>query len=503
MLFTRQRTLELFVISVISTLALVLRLWGLNTKEFWYDEAYTGIMLKLPYGSLNNLLMHDVHPPVYIHLLRAWTFILGDSDFNIRLLSVVTGVLLVIASYFLVKSLVFSKRYPSAKLIIPLVIAVNPFFVEYSKEARSYSLVTLIFSILFISYCFASKSLRFNFKWLITALLIILAFLTHYLIAVGVFCLFLFDAFFTKDKSISLKEFILKKSQLYLSLGTIISLPLYFYLPTILTQYKNAPLMWWIPISDLQRLPATMYIFLFGVKPNILGIPQPLQLSPNISSQDIGISLLILFSVVLTYTLVKLRKIEIRKEFILLLFSSVVAIGLVMLMQLFGNRLFLERYLIPYALIFVILFTMLIFTFKKVIKYLIVGLYTIMSFSLIFNVTEEATGYAKLAKELGKIRTQEVQVIMPDPVSFTITKYYLDNENIKLKIYDPKEDLTDWEIISKEEILKDYEQLKDKHRIWVYSNSQKPTIWYTQNYQVDKLYVYSSIRMFDDLASIE
>jgi len=180
----------------------------------------------------------------------------------------------------------------------------------------------------------------------------------------------------------------------------------------------------------------------------------------------------------------------------------VIPISLVMLLQLWGNRLFLERYLTPYVLIFVILFGLLIFLLKRGFKYFILGLYTFISLILILSVGQESIGYAKLAKELEKIDDQEVQVIMPDPISFTIAKYYLaDNKNIKVKIYDPKENLTDWEIISKDEILKDYTQLKGKQRIWVYNTSNKPDIWYRQSSNVDKLYVYSSVVIFDDLAS--
>ena len=124
MWFKKQRSFEFFAIVVICLLALVLRLWGLNNKEFWYDEAYTGIMVKLPVEKLGELLVFDVHPPVYIYTLRLWTSLLGDSDLNIRLFSVLAGVLVVVSSYLLVKSLVLSKKYPFAKLAIPLIIAV-------------------------------------------------------------------------------------------------------------------------------------------------------------------------------------------------------------------------------------------------------------------------------------------------------------------------------------------------------------------------------------------
>lgn len=501
MLLKKLSSYEFLGIVVISILALVLRLWEIANKEFWYDEAYTGIMVGLPTDKLNELLKFDVHPPVYIHLLRAWVALLGDSDFNIRLLSVVAGVLLVFSCYLLVQSLALSKKHPFAKLVIPLVIAINPFFVEYSKEARSYSLVALIFSVLFISYYFASKSLRFNFKWLVTALMVVVAFLTHYLIAVGLVCIFLFDLFFTKSNKISLKEYISRKVLLYLILGIVIAPFLYLQLPTILTQYKNAPIMWWIPISDLQRLPTTIYIFLFGVKADTLGIPQPLQLHPYLSVENVGMVLLIVAISLITYALAKFKKVELKKEVILLLFCSVVPIILVMLLQLMGNRLFLERYLTPYALIFVILLGLLVFVLKRSFKYLILGLYVFICLNLILNVGHESVGYIKLSKQLEKIEDRQVQVIFPDPISFTVAKYYLaDNKNIEVKIYNPKQDLSDWEIISKDEILNDYNQLKGKQRIWVYNSSEKPDIWYRQSSQVDKLYVYSSVVIFDDLA---
>jgi uncharacterized membrane protein len=498
----KQSLVELFTIAVISILALVLRLWGLSTKEFWYDEAYSGIMVKLPSDKLSELLQFDVHPPVYIYLLRLWSTLLGDSDLTIRLFSVLSGVAVVFASYFLVKSLNISKKHPFAKLVIPLIIAVNPFFVEYSKEARSYSLMALIFSLLFISYYFASKSLKFNLKWFITALMIILAFLTHYLILIGIFSLFLFDAFFTKSKTIKLKEFIIKKTLLYLSLGAIILPPLYLYLPTLLIQYKNAPIMWWIPISDLQRLPTTLYIFMFGVKADSLGIPKPLQLNSFLSPDNIGMLLLIIFTGLISYGLTKYRKNEFKKDLLLLLFCSILPISIVMLLQSFGHRLYLERYLTPYGLIFAVFLGLLIFLFKRSIKYFILGIYIMMSLILIINVKHESAGYAKLAQELKKIDNQEIQVIMPDPISFTVAKYYLSgNQNIKVKIYNPKDDLSDWEIISKNEILKDYNQLKGKQRIWVYNNANKPDIWYRQTTQIDKLYIYSSVILFDNLAS--
>ncbi|MCL5998732.1 MAG: glycosyltransferase family 39 protein [Chloroflexi bacterium] len=125
-------------------LAAILRLADLTGRSFWLDESYT---LDRIAGSwldvLNNVVYVqggytvDAHPPVYFLLLKAWTYIAGDSEFALRLVSALGGVVIVPLMYALGRRL-FSQR---AGFIAACFALLNPAFQGYSHELRMYSLV--------------------------------------------------------------------------------------------------------------------------------------------------------------------------------------------------------------------------------------------------------------------------------------------------------------------------------------------------------------------------
>lgn len=495
---------ELFVVGVVSILALVLRLWSITSKEFWYDEAYTGILVNLPYKDFLELFKFDVHPPVYITLLRFWVGVFGNSDFTIRSFSIFTGVLLIPVSYLLVKNLNISKMYPYLKLVIPLIFAVNPFFVEYSKEARSYSLTALVFSLLFMSFYASAKFTKFNLKWILTALLTAAAFLTHYLLAPGIISLYLFDLLYTNRPKISFWKFLTQKFWIYAGVllvsGSIIGL----YIPTLLTQFQNAPNLWWIPYVGPQRLMDSLYIFLFGVHSSELGVPPALQITSWLSVENAGFVIFSLFTLGLGAALAKKSSFQNKRDLILLIFCSVIPVVSTLALQLSGKRIYLERYLIAYTVFFIILSFLLVFKLKRIFKYTFVGVYIITSLYLVLNISYQSMGFAKLRDELLKVSEPGTQLIVTDPISFTVAKYYLSsNPNIKVRIYNPKENYNDWEMITKVDVLNNYAQLKGKQRLFVYNNSDKPDIWYRQSANLNKLYVYSTLPIFENNLSLK
>ncbi|MBU1000456.1 glycosyltransferase family 39 protein [Patescibacteria group bacterium] len=488
---TDQSKYIFLLIFVISLLALVLRVWGISNKEFWYDEAYTGILANLPFNQFTQVFKYDVHPPLYITILRSWILIFGNSDLAIRMFSVFSGVLLIPASYFLASGLNIAKKRPSIKFIVPLIFAVNPFFVEYAKEARDYSLTALMFSVLFIFYYSTSKTRHLNLKWVATSLIIVATFLTHYLTIIGIIFLFLFDLFFANKKSLA------KTLLIYLTTIGIFSGFMVLYLPTLLTQYQNAPLLGWIPISQPQRLATTIYIFLFGVKTNSLGVPPALKLSPYIQPEALGFIILTIFSLSLGYYFGKKYQLF-RKDLILLSFISILPILTVMGLQIFNKRLFLERYLTPYAVVFIVLCITLSLNLKRIYKYSFLTLYIFTSLYLITTIHYESTGFAQLTEKLQVLNTPNVQLIVSNPIEFVVAKYYLASKpNIKVRIYNPKENYDSWEVIQKSEVMKNYSELDGKQRIFVYDNSKKPDIWYRQSVNIGKLYVYSTLPIFD------
>ncbi len=82
----------------------------------------------------------DPHPPLFAILLRIWMEVFGDSVVAARSLSVLFGVLLLPATFWLGLEL-FRDR--GAALLLTAVMAASPFHVLFAQEARQYSLWAL------------------------------------------------------------------------------------------------------------------------------------------------------------------------------------------------------------------------------------------------------------------------------------------------------------------------------------------------------------------------
>lgn len=171
---------------LIVLLALSLRLPGLGAESFWYDE---GISIGLASGTIAGLFASPeapmpptIHPPVYYLSLMAWIRAAGCSEFAARYLSLLFGVVSVAAAMPLARRLAASPRGIGAclALVASFLMAVSPFFVRYSQEARMYALVTLL--VLLSSLAAHSAATRGR-GYLAYALLSALALYTHYFAA--------------------------------------------------------------------------------------------------------------------------------------------------------------------------------------------------------------------------------------------------------------------------------------------------------------------------------
>ncbi|MCE7066777.1 glycosyltransferase family 39 protein [Dyadobacter sp. CY326] len=116
----------------------VLRSFTYN--ETYYPRAFTPAEFWAPktiedYYEANN--RSDIgNSPFYYLLLHNWIEIFGLTDFSIRFLSVVFSVLIIGLTYL------FARRFFSVNtgLIASAIVAIEPFFIGYSHQARSYSL---------------------------------------------------------------------------------------------------------------------------------------------------------------------------------------------------------------------------------------------------------------------------------------------------------------------------------------------------------------------------
>ncbi|HXX93941.1 MAG TPA: glycosyltransferase family 39 protein, partial [Planctomycetota bacterium] len=124
--------------SGILVLGAVLRLRGLGDESLWHDEAWTWYLVRDSFGDLFGRLIHqDAHPPLYFLLLHPWVKVAGDSEILLRLPSALLGV----ASLPLLYRLGRFLSGPREGLVAMALLAVAPFHVLYSQEARSYALL--------------------------------------------------------------------------------------------------------------------------------------------------------------------------------------------------------------------------------------------------------------------------------------------------------------------------------------------------------------------------
>lgn len=138
---------------LILVVAGVVRFYALDAKSLWLDEAFSVHVAGQPFGRMMEIVVHhDTPPPLYYSLLHLWLR-LGDSAFNVRLLSALFGIGAVAAVYLLGRDMSGSVVGSAGGLLV----ALSPFQVWYAQEARMYSLLALLCA---LSALFLLRALR-------------------------------------------------------------------------------------------------------------------------------------------------------------------------------------------------------------------------------------------------------------------------------------------------------------------------------------------------------
>lgn len=131
---------EYWALAAATLFAGFLRFRLLAKEGVWLDEAFSVWMARLSPGELFHWIARiDQHPPLYYLLLHAW-MTLGEDETAIRSLSALLGTAAIPVIYWTARTL-FSS--PIAALAAAVLLAVSPFHVHYSQEARMYALLNL------------------------------------------------------------------------------------------------------------------------------------------------------------------------------------------------------------------------------------------------------------------------------------------------------------------------------------------------------------------------
>ncbi|MDR7459038.1 MAG: glycosyltransferase family 39 protein [Armatimonadota bacterium] len=124
-----------FLLMAALLLALAVRLYALDHKTLSFDELYSVFVARHPLAQIITLVaQRDAHPPLFYFMLRGWMTFVGDTEFRLRLLSVLGGLLTVGLTYLLGARLISAQ----VGLLGAFLLAISPFHVQASQEARMY-----------------------------------------------------------------------------------------------------------------------------------------------------------------------------------------------------------------------------------------------------------------------------------------------------------------------------------------------------------------------------
>jgi len=141
----------LAILAGVTVAGFVLRLYCLGAKNLWLDEMWSVVVARMPlYSVLWSARTQDPNAALYNICLHFWMW-LGQSEAAVRAFSLVCGVALIPVMYLLGRQL-FQR---SVGLLASALTSVNLFHIQYSQEARAYSLVVLLVglsSLFFVRY---------------------------------------------------------------------------------------------------------------------------------------------------------------------------------------------------------------------------------------------------------------------------------------------------------------------------------------------------------------
>lgn len=235
-------------------LGAIVRFVGISKSSIWHDEGYTMMMAPLPPAEIWYRTGLDVHPPLYYLTLHYWMQVFGDSEVAVRSLSVVLMLGVIIFGFLLVRRL-FSNR---AARLAALFLALAPFLVRYSQEARMYGMLAFFAALSTYLLVRAWQNRRWR-DWLLYALAIAGGLYTYYYVIFLIVFHWAYVAFlaiYPRLSKKSLLDSLLNKQWIVANaLAVILWLP---WIPTAyvqLTQVQSPP---WIPKATLQTMPATL-----------------------------------------------------------------------------------------------------------------------------------------------------------------------------------------------------------------------------------------------------
>ena len=213
------------VLSAIVLLGFVLRFFDLGKESLWLDEAVTYYNTNATsIGGVLTAAYNDRSPP--LHFIALWGVrLFGSSEFWLRFPSACAGIVTIVVIFFLAREIADEK----AGLISALLLAVSPFAIYYSQEARFYAFAVLFVTVAYYAFFKACKGRQW-YDWTLFGVACAAAFYSHFYTSFAIITLFIgyfiirikeFDFSKWSGKIGSIKDIIPNDFNLFIFGGTV------------------------------------------------------------------------------------------------------------------------------------------------------------------------------------------------------------------------------------------------------------------------------------------
>ncbi|MFO0478954.1 MAG: glycosyltransferase family 39 protein [Bacteroidota bacterium] len=382
-----------FYFFLIILLNFLFKILFIDYASFYYDEIISVHSASLDFGHIKHVSEWDNNPPFYYYCLSVWIKLINDSEFTVRLLSVIFSALAAGFVYILANNL-FNK---TSAIISSFLFLSSDILYFYSHEARAYSLALLL-SLISTYYYFKLKD---NYSYVFMFALGFVNFLiiyTHYISGVIIFFQVILGFIYFEKK-----QKLLFSYSVFLLIGLIL---LRFTKKQFLLiiAFNSKEKTFWLQTSNYKYLKEVMGEFLLN---QYLVIP----------------FLIIIFLCILILKINNYKSMNFE-----VLYFSLISLGSIIFVFVLGKitPIFLDRYLIfsiPFILILVAF--SLSFIKKKIIPISFsIIVFIFLSFKINYK-TPKSMDYRSAVNLIKKIKVNsDLIIVKTKDVKYLFCYYY-------------------------------------------------------------------------------
>lgn len=235
-------------------LATLARFATITRANIWHDEGFSMMLVGRNAADIWLGSGRDVHPPLYYELLHYWTSIFGVSELAARSMSAIAGILTLYVGYLLV------RRYfaRTTGYLVLFVLAIAPFLVRYSQEARMYGVLGLFLITGTYLLLRALDHPKQAWRWAVYAVVMAAGMYTHYFTVLALAAHWLYVMSLTGPRKWKIGKTVWLSPQWWLANVGIIVLwaP---WIPSFIGQFTRGQGIGWIQKTTILTLPNNLW----------------------------------------------------------------------------------------------------------------------------------------------------------------------------------------------------------------------------------------------------